>query len=238
MEREPVLLGDGEIFPDELKIEVEMVEETDHLSEDYASSSVQYFKATATTSDISDLPLLQKEDTKNNACSMNDEKPYVSYQAIPHKSNRHKIFRYNGSSNYLSCYICGCRTGEFGMENHMRTHTAEIPYYCDICGYKTNHSLDLRNHRKTHTDEKPYACRMCKFRTKHARDLRNHIMIHTGEKPYSCDKCDYRTNRSSILNVHKRTHTQARRPRQGQVGMSYQRTTPESNTMRGGKFLC
>ena len=63
--------------------------------------------------------------------------------------------------------------------DHMRTHSGDRPFHCDVCG----RGFSQKNH------------------------LTRHTMIHTGERPFSCEFCGRGFYRKDKLTRHRRTHT-------------------------------
>ena len=51
---------------------------------------------------------------------------------------------------------------------------------------------NLKRHMRIHTNEKQYECDVCEKRFSRSDTLKSHMRIHTNEKPYECDVCEKR----------------------------------------------
>lgn len=85
------------------------------------------------------------------------------------------------------------------ITGHMKLHTGEKPYLCEICNRRFRQLGNYKTHMMTHSGEKPYTCGICGKKFRQFGNLRGHMYIHTGEKPYECEVCHKKFRQNSSL---------------------------------------
>jgi len=123
-------------------------------------------------------------------------------------------------NHVFECYFCAkLFKTKLGHEIHMRTHTREIPWECNICHHKsyTSHS-EYKNHMKKHTNKirfrkNNYKCNLCNHNCRFLSMLRRHKYEEhscTNVPMFFCNFCGKHYFTSNELNIHLISHTNER----------------------------
>lgn len=180
---------------------------------------------------------------------IHDPKPkqcmYCSERYV-HSTSLTRHIRHAHDSTYLpkpttslnsQCPVCKITCIKTSLAQHMKLHTGDRPFQCNVCSKDFSTNWNLQMHKWTHASRntKPFKCNQCKCAfyilssyQAHMRSHRNirpytcnycgrqfirkyncvrHVKEHETKKSYCCAVCNRTFHRSYYLTEHMRTHT-------------------------------
>lgn len=124
---------------------------------------------------------------------------YCSERYI-HTTSLTRHIRHAHDSTYLPkatrslnvlCPICKITCIRSSLAQHMKIHTGEKMFTCNVCSKEFSTNWNLQMHKWTHASRssKPFKCKQCKSAFYMLSNYQAHVRSHRNIRPYTCNYC-------------------------------------------------
>jgi len=204
----------GTIFVKKEKVEVKEEREFEINKNTIGKNKKNYKKKVKNDTASEDTKTIKK--VKNNTAPK-DKKPKktVKNNTASEEKKEKKEVKNNTTSelNLINEEFIDCgalfedndKKSEIKLKRKKKKVSLNSGGVCSFCGYKTNHTGQLREHQRKHTGEKPEICSFCNKGFSGKKTLEAHKRIHTGERPYKCKFCNLSYPQRTSVNCHVRS---------------------------------
>ena len=101
-----------------------------------------------------------------------------------------KLCHYQVISSF-SCFIYRAFNRQSDLDFHMKGHSGQRDFICDLCGEQFLRKSNLERHMTVHSNPNRFECHICRKNFKRRDQLEGHLSwAHSDGPKFKCDYCD------------------------------------------------
>ncbi|XP_054269352.1 zinc finger protein 227-like [Macrosteles quadrilineatus] len=132
-------------------------------------------------------------DTKPKQCMYCSERYVHSTSLTRHIRHAHDntYLPKTARAHNVLCPICKITCVRSSLGQHMKIHSADKSYTCNVCSKEFSTNWNLQMHKWTHAsrNSKPFKCKQCKCAFYMLSSFQAHVRSHRNIRPYTCNYC-------------------------------------------------
>ena len=113
------------------------------------------------------------------------------------------------AENNATCRVCQKVFKKSSLAQHMRIHSGDKPFKCNICNKQFSVKCNMTAHKWVHMGvrDRPFKCKLCERSFSRPKSLESHVRSHKNIRPFTCNECGKSFIHRNNLRLHVKEHS-------------------------------